>query len=188
MEKFSGFNDPMTGINPFIAPRIPKITFLTVLKAILKLPIYFLYLLGLPVLPLLISISKTTAIVPKKLIYANRSTDFDFDVIRHVYGITQFNYIPNTTCVIFPEKVRSNNKAILKFSEDSSDYVIGLKYSAEAVYVYGSRILWLISFLGSSPKVEVKCLKGSNLPEAAGLPKVSLDFNDKKAFMKIIGK
>lgn len=187
MEKFSGFNDPLTGINPFIAPRCKPISTKTLVIAAMRFPIYILYCLGFPVLRFLIEIKKKSTSQPKGLIYCNSVTEFDKNIVKEVFGISLFGYFKHKTCVMFPENASTNNRAILRHQRsEECEHVIGLKYSENCIYMYGSRLQWLVGFLGEKGYVTISTLKGNNLSEAVSVPLVMLDFEDKKRFMSMI--
>lgn len=189
MEKFSKFKDPLTGINPFLAPTGMPITIKTIVMALLTLPIYLLYLLNLPVVNILFTIKLYLKDLPKGLIYSNSVTFFDKRIIQETQKISKFGRLKNWTCAFFPEKTNTNNKGILKYeNEDSCEYVIGLKYSSNCVYLYGSKLRWFINFLGNRRTVEIRVNKGFDLSGATGLPKLSLDYQDKLAFLEILQK
>lgn len=187
MEKYSKFKDPLTGINPFIQPKKKKITLKMILLAIIKLPVYILYLLGFPVVGFLIKIKKKSIIKPHGLIYCNSATEFDKSIVKAGLNIATFGNFKFKTCVFFPEKTTTNNTAILKYEdENDADYVVGLRYSNECIYMYGNRFLWLIRFLGSSNTVEIDIKTGSNLSSAASLPRVIFDYKDKAKFLDLV--
>lgn len=187
MEKFSIFRDPVTGINPFTAHKQVQITTKMVLKTLIKLPIYILYLLGFPVVGILIKINKKSEIVPKHLIHCNMASQFDISVLKSIYKIQNFRYIPGKTCLVFPEETSTNNQAILSYSTHrKADYTVGLRYSENCIFCYGSRVKWLVRFLGADPRVDVFCIKGDDLEKATGLPKVRLTAEDKKRFLKML--
>lgn len=187
MEKYSKFKDPLTGINPFIQPKQKALDLKTVMYAIIRLPIYILYLLGLPVIGLLIKIQKKCNLKPKGLIFCNSASEFDEEIIKKAFKINSFTKSRLKTGVYFPEGARSNNTMILSY-EGESDYAIGLKYNSECVYTYGSRIGWLIRFLGSDNHVEVNVIEGSDLCKATKLPKSVLNSEDKKRFLELLNK
>ena len=186
MEKFSKFKDPMTGINPFLNPKYKKITINIVLLAILKLPIYLLYLCGFPVLRFLISIKIKKKEAPKGIIFCNSVTRFDKDILKIGLGINSTDYLKSKTKIIFPEGTNSNNLAILKYEKSNPDWSIGLKYSNECIYMYGNKLKWLVGFLGNSNSVEVNILKECDISKAAGLPQVKLNKEDKERFLKLV--
>lgn len=168
------------------------ITFRILLKALLKLPLYLLYLLGLPTLPYLIKIH-IKGVRPNGLTYANFVVPFGGAIIRSVYGLKRSKHITRGSCLIFPEGTSTNNSAVLNFSDVSRcDYCIGLRFSSSAVYVYGNWLLWLIRFLGSNNYVDVLCVAANNTPapvglaKAAGLPLVRLDYKDRERFIKLL--
>lgn len=187
MEKFSGFNDPLTGINPFMAPRYRPVSTRMIVLAAIKFPIYVLYCLGFPVLDLLIEIRRKSKIQPKGLICCNSVTEFDREIVKKVFRIGFFGYFKHKTCVVFPENASTNNKAVLKYqSPEDFEYAIGLRYSENCIYMYGSRLLWLIRFLGEKGHVTVNVLKGSSLDEAVSVPMVIFGSEDKKRFMSML--
>lgn len=192
MEKFSKFKDPFTGINPFIAPKYGPITFRIVLKALLKLPLWILYTMGLPTLPYIIKINRKTSTVPSRLVYANSVCCFDRNVIAFLYGIKTFSNIGLGTRVVFPEGASTNNKGILDYPRrEECDYVIGLKYSNECINIgikssLVGRLAWLLRFLGRDNYVDVTCLRGFELDKAAGMPRLSLNSRAKDEFLKLV--
>jgi len=186
MERYSKFKDPLTGINPFIQPTPKRITFPMFLFAILRLPIYLLYLCGLPVQRALIRIHRKDSLVPKGQIICNSATEFDKAIVKSALGVSLFGEFKHKTSVSFPEMTTSNNRSILPFKGENSDYSVGLKYTEECIYMYGNRLLWLIRFLGSFNSVEVTVMKGGDLPKAAGMPRVMFGKKDKEKFMSIL--
>lgn len=186
MEKYSKFKDPMTGINPFIQPKYKKITFMTVLIAIARMPIYLAYLMGFPVLKFLISIKRKDNGIPKGIIFCNSVTPFDRDVLKAALGIGLAGYMKSKCHVVFPEGTNSNNLSILKYERSNSDWSIGLKYTNECIYLYGNRFLWLLGFLGNFNSVEIYTSEGNDISKAARLPQATLSKEDKKRFMELI--
>ncbi|ELA41270.1 uncharacterized protein VICG_01643 [Vittaforma corneae ATCC 50505] len=187
MEKYSKFKDPLTGINPFLQPKPKPITMAVFFLAIIRFPIYILFLCGLPVVGMLIRINRKDNISPSGFIVCNSASEFDKEIIKKAFGIKQFGHFKHKTCVCFPEKTNSNNTAILSFKEPGyCDYSIGLKYSSECIYMYGNRFLWFVRFLGSFNTVDVRVTKGSSLEMATSLPKVMLGFTDKERFLTLI--
>lgn len=187
MEKFSRFNDPLTGINPFIAPRYKPISAKMIVVAIIRFPIYVLYRMGLPVIGFLIDVRKKSKVHPKGLIYCNSVAEFDKEVVKKAFRIGLFGYFKHTTCVVFPENTNTNNKAVLRYqASEDCDYVIGLKYSENCIYMYGSKLLWLLRFLGEKGHVTVDALKGNRLDKAASVPMVIFGPEDKKRFMSML--
>jgi len=184
MEKFSNFRDPLTGINPFLAPTYKKLTIKTVILAAFRLPIYILYLLGFPTIGFLIKIKLESKTKPKGVVFCNSVTEFDRKVIEKVFGITNFDYSKYKTCVCFPENTCTNNRGILKYeNKQDCEYAIGLRYSNECIYMYGNRLAWLINFLGNENFVKINVIKGSNLEIATCLPMLKLTSDDKTQFM-----
>lgn len=188
MEKYSKFRDPLTGINPFINPTRKHITFPIFLFALLRLPIYLLYLCGLPVIRALIRINRKDNLVPKGQIICNFASDFDKAIIKSALGLSQFEPLKHKTSVSFPEMTASNNKGILLYRSDGAEYSIGLKYNEECIYMYGNRLLWLIRFLGTFNKVDITVMKGGDLSKATGLPRLMLDSKDKVKFISLVKK
>lgn len=189
MEKYSNFKDPVTGINPFLQPRMKPLTISMILLATLKAPIYLLFLCGVPVIGLLIKINRKDTLQPEGLISCNSVCEFDREIIKRVFRIDRFGIFGYKTCVYFPEKANSNNMAILNFKEEEcSEYSIGLRYSSECIYLYGNRFMWLLRFLGSFNTVDIRVVKGANLEMATGLPRVLFDFKDRRKFLELISR
>lgn len=188
MEKYSKFKDPLTGINPFLEPKYKKVTPLTIIMALFRLPIYFAYLLGLPVIGFLISIKRKDNNSPKGIIFCNSITEFDKDILKKALGIDSSKFTKSKNHLIFPEGTNSNNMAVLKYDKTGADWSVGLKYSNECIYLYGNRLLWLIRFLGNFNTVEVRAIKGSDIASAAGLPLSNLTKNDKICFLELVNK
>jgi hypothetical protein len=206
MEKFSAFNDPVLGINPFVNPARPRVTFCGCLKALLKLPLLLLLLTtNLNVAPLLISIKCRERPRPGVLA-SNASSFLDVHVLRHLTGITRFYYVTSSgfldvksgkfcprisrPCVIFPEGCRTNNRAVLQFVRDVKvDHVCGLRYTGPCVNLYGSISRFFGAFLASENSVAVEFRGTDSLDEiceAAGLPQVKWGASDKLNFMKLV--
>ncbi|KAM0680315.1 hypothetical protein GINT2_001369 [Glugoides intestinalis] len=185
MEKYSKFRDPFIGINPFIQPRQLPITLKMIMLAILRLPIYMFYLLGFPVIGMLISIKKSK-LVPSGVIVCNSASEFDKGIIKAAFKIVCFDNLKFKTCVHFPEGTQSNNMTILKYNKEDTSYAIGLRYTTECVYMYGNRLSWLIRFLGSKNVVMVNVIEGNDLSKAAGLPQSILSIEDKEKFMLLL--
>jgi len=196
MEKFSEFRDPVTGINPFLMPKRRRITVFTILRALLYLPVYLLFKLRLPVVQVLFriktSIANTNGVIANTdgastvssknrltgRIYANSVSEFDREIIKYACGPCN---------VIFPEGATTNNRGILNYKKrEDCEGVIGLKYSSDCIYLYGSKLLWLICFLGGDKTVEIRWATGSDLSKAAGVPYLGLEAGDKNKFMSKI--
>lgn len=187
MEKYSRFKDPLTGINPFLQPKPKPITASMVLLALLRLPVYILFLCGLPVVGMLVKINRKDSTTPSGFIVCNSASEFDKEIVKRVFKVKRFGYFKYKTCVYFPEKTASNNTAILSFKEpEHCDFSIGLRYSPSCIYMYGSRLLWLVRFLGSFNTVDVRVTEGASLEAAAALPKVVFDFTDKERFLALV--
>ena len=180
MEKYNKFIDPLTGINPFLQPKHTKVTFLIFIKAIFMLPLWFLYKISLVKIDKFIKVTfKGTKNLFKK-INVNSVTRFDKEIVDICCIYTGF--------LTFPEKTQTNNKGILNYSEDS-DYVVGLKYSSECIYMnQSSYIKWLIIFLGSDKHVYVTAERGNDLSKVTNLPKLTLNYKDKQKFNEIFYK
>lgn len=182
MEKFSRFRDPLTGINPFIPPRRRAITLGCVFRAFTMLPLYLLYLAGLPVLPWLLRMRRKGA-NPSGTAHVNSTTEFDRDVVQGLFRNVRF---------VFPEGTTTNNMGVLAYdTAPRCDYVIGLRYTPECVFmpeVEGgivSRVCWVIRLLGHGGDVEANCVEGQGLAQAAGLPSLSLDKRSKAEFLAL---
>jgi hypothetical protein len=190
MEKFSGFRDPLTGINPFLPPKRPAITVLTVLRALVNLPLYILYLLGLPTLHWIITMHRHGA-SPKGVVYVNNASPFDRYVLRHLFMIRVFTRLPTGLCAVFPEGCRTNNRGVLSYERPADcDSAIGLKYTPECIYMPGietglfAYLRWSLCFLGGRPAVEARCVSGHGLDKAARLPKLTFAKDKKPAFIE----
>lgn len=188
MERYSKFKDPLTGINPFIQLNPKRITIKTIILAFLRLPIYFMWLLGFPTIKFLISIKRKDKNIPKGLIHCNSATIFDSAILSTAFDIKKTNILGNRTIVKFPEGASSNNRSILKYIQSDCDWSVGLKYSDECIYLYGNRYLWLLRFLGSYNTVDIGTCKGSDLCKASGLPQSSLSKDDKIRFLSLHAK
>lgn len=193
MEKYSGFNDKLFGINPFLPPKYIKITFGIFLKAMLRIPLFILYTINYRAIKWLIKIDHIGEKLPKYLIYSNKASCFDKSIIRYLYDIDSFSENGAMTRVVFPEGVRTNNRGLLRYTGEKCDYVIGLKYTNECIMMsyfddWKEKLKWLIRFLGSNNKVRVVCMKGSDLGKATGLPQLSLDKIDYCKFLKQFNK
>lgn len=210
MEKFSNYRDPFTGINPFIPLKYRRITFIVIIRAIIKLPIWILYCAGVPVIHWIIKINiqKFTKVSGK--IFANCCTGFDKDVIKYVLGRNNVSFeksIRKKINVIFPERAMTNNLGILNYNDVSNlenssidnynitpDFCIGLKYSNECIYIssdpkiagnlYFQKLKWLILFLGYENFVNLKISRGGSLEEVTGLPKLKIDYKMAAEFNK----
>ncbi|KCZ79636.1 hypothetical protein H312_02976 [Anncaliia algerae PRA339] len=203
MEKFSDFNDPFTGVNPFVNPKLFKVTLVEILKGLLMLPIYLLIYLKVNTISFFIKISPNIKRF-KGHIACNSSSIFDRYVIKHILGnIPQF-YLTKTgyrtkngilssipkDAVIFVEGCNSNNKGLLKFVRNIKvDYVMGLKYSDGCIYMYGSYFKFLCKFLngGNFCDVQIKRSEDINdLMEVCNLPQLDFGVEDKERFLKMV--
>ncbi|ORD94684.1 hypothetical protein ECANGB1_2788 [Enterospora canceri] len=176
MEKYSEFNDPYTGINPFLRPRCVRIGMGVLIRALVVLPVYILYRLGLVSVRRIITVEEKRRIPLYKKIYANSVGEFDEEIIRSSCDVRG--------TLLFPEGATTNNRCILSYGDEKCDYVVGLRYSPECIYSGGSRLTWLIRFLGSRRRVVVDCERGSNLERVTGLKQVKLTQKDKEKFIK----
>lgn len=182
MEKFSGFRDPLTGINPFLPLRRRAVTAACVLRAIAMLPLYLLHLLGLPTLPWIIRMRRRGA-EPSGVVHVNSATEFDRAVVGHLFGGVR---------PVFPEGAATNNMGVLAYDASlRCDCVIGLRYTPECVFmgdVEGgavSRICWLVRLLGYGGEVDAVCVRGRDLAKAAGLPGLSLSRRSRDEFLAL---
>lgn len=208
MEKFSSYNDPFYGINPFINPRQRRRSFMQYLKVLVKIPLAaIMFATNLDVVGLLVRIRSNAAAGPR-IVAANASSFLDVYVLRHLTGITNFYYVTKDgfvglqdgrfyleaaePCVLFPEGCRTNNRAILQFVRDVRvDHVCGLKYTEGCVGLYGGYLGLLLGFLSSSNEVRVEFRRSSNLLDickASGLPQVKWGLEDRNEFMKRFNK
>lgn len=204
MEKYSHFNDPFTGINPFISPPLKNLSMGCVVVALLRLPLVLLMYMGVNTLPLLISIKGKKQRL-RGVVACNSSSVFDKYVVREVLGnIPLFHLkmdgflgeggrhvqcLPDNA-VVFVEGCSSNNRSILQFVRPIRvDYVLGLRYNSECIYMYGSYWRFLLSFLATKNYVKVDVMKtnsASKLVCVTGLQQVALGASDKKRFMELV--
>ncbi|KAI5170420.1 hypothetical protein PAEPH01_1418 [Pancytospora epiphaga] len=194
MEKFSNFRDPLTGINPFMPCRRRPITTLSIFRALLRFPLYLLYLLGFPTLHWIVTMRKTGT-VPKGVVYVNSVSPFDKYVLMHLFNIRVLTRLPSGLCAVFPEGCKTNNKGVLSYERPfDCDSVIGLRYNDESIYDIEIErgiikyLKWLLCFLGNSPIVEARCMDGHELEKATGVPKLSFTRNKKLEFIKYYEK
>ncbi|ADM11976.1 uncharacterized protein Eint_080400 [Encephalitozoon intestinalis ATCC 50506] len=204
MEKFSKYNDPLSGINPFVEIKKKPLSILDYLKAILKIPLVPL-LLGtrINVVQLLVRI-KSNKIERPKVLAANASSLLDIFVLKYLTGIKNFYYVTESgfvdartghfcvktiePCVLFPEGCRTNNRAVLQFARDIKvDHVCGIKYSKECIDMYGNPIWFILRLLASGGTVDINFRKSNDLSDIcklSGLPQVKWASKDKDRFVE----
>lgn len=204
MEKYSHFNDPFTGINPFISPPPKKLSLCGVVVALLRLPLVVLMHLGVNTLPLLISIKGRRQRL-RGVVACNSSSVFDRYVVRAVLGrvplfhLREDGFLSESgrhvqslpdNAVVFVEGCSSNNRSILQFVRPIRvDYVLGLRYNPECIYMYGSYWRFLLGFLATKNHVKADVMKtssASKLTCVTGLQQVALGVADKKRFMELV--
>lgn len=206
MEKYSHFNDAFTGINPFIGPSPGRPSLCDVVIALLRLPLAALMHLGVNTVPFLISIKGKKQRL-KGVVACNSSSVFDKYVVRAVIGKTPLfrllddgflsesgrhvQSLPDNA-VVFVEGCSSNNRSILQFVRPIRvDYVLGLRYNPECIYMYGSYWRFLLGFLATKNHVKVDVMKtnsASMLMNVTGLQQVALNASDKKMFMELVSR
>ncbi|KAI4290867.1 hypothetical protein PAPHI01_0141 [Pancytospora philotis] len=194
MEKFSAFRDPLTGINPFLPPKRRPITPGMCLRALVKLPLFLLYLCGAPVLHLLVAMRRRGA-APSGVVHVNSTGGFDACVLRRLFGIRALNQPRSGVCATFPEGASTNNQGVLAYEAPrGADYVIGLKYSSECIRIpeleggFLGYIAYAVRLLGSSPTVDANCMPGRDLARAVGVPALSLTKAHKEKFLAVVRK
>lgn len=204
MEKYSGYNDPLSGINPFLNPKKQTHSFIDYLKGLLSLHIILLlFMTNLNVVRFLIRI-KSNEVVKPRIIAANASSFLDVYVLRYLTGIKNYYYLsddgfidigsnrvcqkPLEPCVVFPEGCRTNNRAVLQFVRNINvDHVCGLRYSGECINLYDGLIGFILRFLASRNSVSVQFKRSTNMKdicEVSGLPQVKWSVQDRNEFMK----
>lgn len=205
MEKFSEFNDPFTGINPFVNLKIFKIKPINLFKTLFLLPIFLLIYLKINTITLFIKIRNK----PKKIkghIACNSSSIFDKYIIKHLFGnISQF-YLTKTgfknekgtvsvlpkDAIIYVEGCNTNNQGLLRFVRNIKvDYVMGLKYSSGCIFMYGNFFKFLCLFLSNDNFCYVQIKESENisdLKEVCDMPQLDLGVEDKERFMNLIKK
>ncbi|KMV65575.1 hypothetical protein M970_080450 [Encephalitozoon cuniculi EcunIII-L] len=204
MEKFSKYNDPLSGVNPFVNPRHRAPSVLGYLKALLKAPlVLLLFGTNINVVQFLVKITSNKITGPKVLA-ANASSFLDIFVLKYLTGIRNFYYVTESgfidvrtgrfskkatePCVLFPEGCQTNNKAVLQFSRDVEvDHVCGIRYTGGCINMYGGFAGFILRFLASKNAVEIKFKKCSSLHaicELSGLPQVKWTSRDKDRFMR----
>ena len=203
MEKYSQFNDPFTGINPFVNPVRRDMRLVDLVVSLLRLPLLLLLYLDINVISALISIKCKPARV-RGLVACNSSSVFDTYVVKAVLGNVPCFHLAHigfvnmkgepvsalpATSVVFVEGCSSNNRSILRFVRHVPvDYVLGLRYNPECIYMHGSYIRFLLGFLaaGNTVNVGIKQTKNAgDLLEITGLKQVGLSLEDKERFLRV---
>ncbi|KAH9410986.1 hypothetical protein HK407_09g14000 [Ordospora pajunii] len=204
MEKYSAYNDPLSGVNPFIDRKRASYSILEYIKAMLKIPLLVVMLAtNIDVVKYLIRIRSNAAGRPR-ILAANSSSFLDMYVLRHLTGIRNFYYVTETgyadassnkftsnvvePCVVFPEGCRTNNRAVLQFSRNIRvDHVCGIKYNGECVNLYGSCFWFMLRFLASNSSVDVKFKQSMDIQaisRLSGLPQVIWSAKDRNRFVE----
>lgn len=204
MEKFSKYNDPFSGINPFVNSRRSSISIFGYFKILLKIPLVLLLLgTNINVVQFLIRINSNKKVKPKVLA-SNASSFLDMFVLKYLTGINNFYYVTESgfidarngrlhrkiaePCVLFPEGCQTNNRAILQFVRNIEvDHVCGIRYKGECINMYGSFIRFIFGFLASRNIVDVRFKRSSDLDDIcklSSLPQVKWTSKDKDRFME----
>ncbi|KAG5860469.1 hypothetical protein KMI_01g01040 [Encephalitozoon hellem] len=204
MEKFSGYNDPVSGINPFVDSRRSSISIFDYFRVILKIPLILLLLgTNINVVQFLVRINPSARVRPRVLA-SNASSFLDIFVLKYLTGINNYYYVTESgfvdarngrfckkaeePCVLFPEGCQTNNRAILQFVRDVEvDYVCGIRYKGECINMYGNFLGFIFRFLASRSSVDVRFKKSSDLGDIcklSSLPQVKWSSKDKDRFMK----
>ncbi|EJW02318.1 hypothetical protein EDEG_00295 [Edhazardia aedis USNM 41457] len=179
MEKYSQFRDPFTGIHPFLNPkrRKPRLaSYIRLLYRLILLPFYLLF----PALKsFFIKVKTNTKILKNGIYVANKSSVFDTLILKNTFGKVNFfqlkerqTYVnvnnnkiykkldKNQVNIVFIEECSSNNECIMKFvSNCDCDYVLGLKYNESCIYMYGSKVKFLLHFFAAITKSILKLWK-----------------------------
>lgn len=208
MEKFSAYNDPLSGINPFVNPKRRPYSVLGCLRALALIPLALVMLwTNVNVVQLLVGIRSPKP--PKaRVLAANASSFLDVFVLKYLTGIRNFYYVTDSgfvdvhtgqfhqrvaePCVLFPEGCRTNNRAILQFTRDVRvDHVCCLGYSGECINMYGGLLGFVPRFLASRCSVDVRFRKSTDphdICELGGLPQVRWTSKDRDRFMEEFAK
>lgn len=207
MEKFSVYNDPLSGVNPFVARR-PAHSFTAYIWALVKAPLVLLmFLSGLNPVCLLTSIRSSIqpGLLRPRIVAANASSFLDMYVLRHLTGIRNFYYVaehgfvdvwsgsvcqrPAEPCVVFPEGCRTNNRGVLQFVRDVQvDHVCGIRYSGPCG---DASLQSLLDILASGCSVAVEIKRSTRLKdicELSGLPQVRWTLSDRNEFVRRFNK
>ncbi|KAM0676874.1 hypothetical protein BDAP_002594 [Binucleata daphniae] len=194
MEKFSQFRDPFTGIHPFLNPKRRMFRLQNYIRLLFRLfALPLLYLMP----NLLIKINTNKAKLKTGTYICNKSSFLDTFVLKYLFcaNITDLSKnsrikTKDVTNVVFVEECKSNNKCIMKYVKQiQSEGVIGLNYSDSCIRMYGSWFWYLLYFLGSDNKVNVKVIEGSSdLEEATGLTKTDIGKKEWCDFLVALNK
>lgn len=201
MEKFSKFNDPSSGVNPFIQPKTRSLTLMNYLKFAFVFPIYLLSYIFPSFLPIIFNIKFFNKQDKKiRVGICNSSSHLDRRIIKLVFGIKNFYYVRDgryyqfsennnlveckkiiKPCFLFPEGTRANNRSVLSYETPTKiDVACFIKYSE--VFVYGSYFKYLVSILSNGLSIEVKTDDKKSLGELGGVPTVKFNYKDKENF------
>lgn len=201
MEKFSKFNDPFTGINPFVQGKLRSYS---IFKCLIFYPIYLLSKLHPIFFKLLFSIKISGKInqQPKTMI-CNSASTFDIPILKYILGIKNFYFLRcgnfydknqflikriTKPCIVFVEGTSTNNKSILNYNCNFKiDSVCCIKYTE--VYCYGSYIRYLASLLSNENKIEINFKQTQDpkdLIKISNLKQVKFTYKDKEEFNKLL--
>ncbi|KAF9764457.1 hypothetical protein NGRA_0564 [Nosema granulosis] len=199
MEKFSKFNDPSSGVNPFIQPKSKSLSCINYIKFAVFYPFYLLSF----IFPFILSLIFTIKIDSKfnknfRVGICNSSSYLDKRLLRLFFGVENFYYVRDCKyyelngreckkiakpCFLFPEGTSTNNRAVLKHEVPTKvDVVCFIKYSE--VFVYGSFFKYLVSILSNGLKIEIKTSESQDLSSLGGVPTVKFNYKDKEQFIK----
>lgn len=201
MEKYSKYNDPFTGINPFIQPKLKSVS---ILKCIIYFPVYLLSFIHPIFLKFFFDIKQEFKIDHNiRTMICNSSSEFDTKLLRWIFGIKNFYFLRDDgmydlkfslvkkikkPCCIFVEGTPTNNKSILKFKCNMKiDSVCCIKYSD--VYCYGNYMKYIMTLLSNTNKVHITYKKtefAEDLIKISGLKQVNFNYQDKEKFYKLI--
>ncbi|TBU09125.1 hypothetical protein CWI36_0059p0030 [Hamiltosporidium magnivora] len=195
MERYSNFRDPFTGINPFLNPKRKSLRFFDYIIAVLKIPL----LLFLPFfIDYFIKIKKKSEWKGEKCnVVCNNVSFLDKIILKKIFKNVDFLYYNDDIYrkssklvkVIFPEECRSNGKALLRMKEVKCDYVCGLRYNDESVFLYGNFLYFILQFLASKNHVEIDIMKSvssKDLAKATGLLPIDMGKKEFDNFLKIL--
>lgn len=204
MEKFSKFNDPSSGINPFLQPKPKSLTLKNYFIFMLYAPLYLLSFIFPSILPLIFTFEINNEKLNKmRVCICNSSSSLDKYVVKYVFRIKNCYYVRDgkfyefkeedsqevqkiqKPCFLFPEGTRTNNRALLDFTVPTRiDLVCFIKYSE--VYLYGSFFKYLVSIISNGLTIEIKTKETSEvqtLSKLGNVPVVKFDYKDKYEFM-----
>lgn len=190
MERFSNFNDPITGQNPFAPLPFKRPVLSRLLHLVYRVPLLLLFLIGVNTVPLLIKIKCHGE--PAKKMVSNSVTVFDAFVLRYLFpGHAQFYDVDafmvyEGAAILFIEECASNGRMVTRFKADvSCNGAIYMKYCNECVYVLGSKSVFYWRFLMCKGSLTVNVYELRHSGEYAritGVPKSVLGAQDKKKF------